>query len=85
MLALLTLSPTDFVHGGGCGQEALLQELLPRLLVLHLDLRHHVARHKAQAAAALASVKPIWIFISVDLVKGIVMKTLMYRDEILKD
>lgn len=71
--AFIRLGLTDFVHGGCCGQIALLQELLPGFLVLHLDLRHHVARHKAQAAATLSPVKPIWIFVPVNLVENLIL------------
>lgn len=64
------LQLTYLLHGGGRGQEALLQQLLPGLLVLHLDLRHHVARHEAQAAAGLSPVEAVWVFVSVNLGRG---------------
>lgn len=60
-------SPTYLLHGGRCGQEALPQQLLPGLLVLHLDLRHHVTGHVAQVTVALSSVEPVCVFISVNL------------------
>lgn len=79
-MAFITVLLTDFVHGGCCGQIALLQELLPGLLVLHLDLRHHVARHKAQATATLSPVKPVWIFVSMNLVKHAIVKNQIFTD-----
>lgn len=60
--------PTDLLHAGRRrGQEALQQQLLPRLLVVHLDLRHHVAGDVAQASAALPPVEPVRVFVPVDL------------------
>lgn len=61
------LPRTHLLHRGRCGQEALLQELLPGFLILHLDLRHHVTRHIAQTTTRLPSVEPICIFISMHL------------------
>lgn len=61
------LPRTHLLHGGRCGQEALLQELLSSFLILHLDLRHHVTRNIAQTTARLPSVEPIHIFISMHL------------------
>lgn len=73
-MTLWTSLRTNFVHGCRRGQKALLQQLLPRLLVLHLDLRHHIAWHKAKVTTTLSSVKAIWIFLSVNLVKDKIVK-----------
>lgn len=85
VMALWTSLRTNLVHGCWSGQKVLLQQLLPRFLVLHLDLRHHVAWHKTKVTTTLSSVKAIWIFISMNLVKDIIMENQMYRDEIFKD
>lgn len=70
LLHLNQSSHTDFLHGSGRGQESLLQQLLPGLLVLHLDLRHHVTRHKAHVAGRLPAVEAVWVLISINLRKG---------------
>lgn len=58
---------TYFLHGGVGRQEALLEKLLPRFLVIHLDLRHHVARHVSHAASRLTTIEAVRIFVAVHL------------------
>lgn len=60
-------SLTYFIHGGVEREEALFEQLVHGLLVLCLDLRHHVAGNKPRPAADLPTVKPVRVLIAVHL------------------
>lgn len=66
-MLLLTVVPTYLLHVCVGRQEALLQECLSGLLILHLNLRHHVTRYVTMTTVQFTAVEPVRVFISVDL------------------
>lgn len=60
-------SLTYFLHGCVKREEALSKKLVHHLLIVCLDLRHHVTRDEAKAGTSFPTVEPICVFITIDL------------------
>lgn len=59
--------PTQLLHRGVERKETLFQELLHHLIVLRLDLRHHVTGDQTHSVPDFCPVEAVCVFIPKDL------------------
>lgn len=61
------LCSTDSVHRGAERQEALFDKLVQGLVVVSLDLWHHITGDQTHSAPQISSVEAIGVFVTVNL------------------